>query len=192
MLKPSDFINIVTGEDFTGEFPEKIYALATEEFKGDGGQNLISATKMIPAKKGDTNYDDVLPSHLLRDGYVLKSRVGLAEEPALDIEPEGPSLKEYVQSLIVENLKAKGGKGGKGGGRGNIEGLAKHFAHKYGGDPHLFTKIIGDETLAGYDEEARNSIAARAHYIDTGIWPGAHGGANPNGNEPSTNLKKKK
>lgn len=56
-------------------------------------------------------------------------------------------------------------------GRGNMPGLAKHLAHKYGGDPHFFTKVVEDELLQGYDEEARNAIAARAHKLVVGHWP---------------------
>lgn len=64
---------------------------------------------------------------------------------------------------------------------GNIEGLAKHLSHKYGGDPHFFDKAIQDELLDGYDQDAKSAIVARAHKIVTGIWPGEHGGKNPEG-----------
>jgi hypothetical protein len=67
--------------------------------------------------------------------------------------------------------------------RGNIAGLTKHLVKKYGGDPHLFTKVYASDELAGYDDDKRASIAAKVHYLATGIWPGAHAGANPNGNE---------
>lgn len=67
---------------------------------------------------------------------------------------------------------------------GNIKGLAKHLSKKFGGDPHFFTKCAADEELAGYDETARKSICAEAHKAATGIYPGAHSGANPNANEP--------
>lgn len=56
-------------------------------------------------------------------------------------------------------------------GRGYMPGLAKHLAHKFGGDPNFFTKVVESEELSGYDEEARNAIAARAHKIAIGHWP---------------------
>lgn len=55
--------------------------------------------------------------------------------------------------------------------RGNMAGLAKHLAKKYGGDPDFFTKVMGDEALADYDEETKKAIAARAHKMVTGHWP---------------------
>jgi len=66
---------------------------------------------------------------------------------------------------------------------GNMPGLAKHLAKKLGGDPHFFTKCMEDETIAGYDEDQKSGICAKAHKIVTGIWPGEHGGENPNGPE---------
>ena len=65
--------------------------------------------------------------------------------------------------------------------RGHMPGLAKHFAKKYGKDPHFFTKVLGDELLAGYDDDAKKAIAAKAHKLVEGIWPGEHRGKNPNG-----------
>lgn len=65
--------------------------------------------------------------------------------------------------------------------RGNMAGLAKHLAKKYGGDPHFFTKVLGDETLAGYPDDVKKAIAAKAHKLAIGIWPGEHGGKNPEG-----------
>ena len=70
-------------------------------------------------------------------------------------------------------------------GRGNMPGLAKHLAHQIGGDPQFFTKCMGHESVAGYDEDVRASVCAKAHKLVTGIWPGAHGGADPNANEPA-------
>lgn len=80
-----------------------------------------------------------------------------------------------------EKFKAKMGKKPKGGVVGNIFGLSKHLAHKYGGDPGFFSKCMGDEALQGYDHDARSAICARAHKIAIGIWPGEHGGENPMG-----------
>jgi len=53
----------------------------------------------------------------------------------------------------------------------NMAGLAKHLAKKYGGDPDFFTKVVGDETLAGYDDDAKKAIAAKAHKLAIGRWP---------------------
>jgi len=80
--------------------------------------------------------------------------------------------------MATANIRTKAGKG-----RGNIEGLTKHLAKKYGGDPHFFTKCMAAEELQGYPEENRSGICARAHKIATGIWPGEHGGENPSGPE---------
>jgi hypothetical protein len=99
----------------------------------------------------------------------------------LDLYLEVPGLTDSVVSE-----KARKGRHGK---RGNIAGLAKHILHQLGGDPHLFTKCMGFDILQGYDKEVRAEICARAHYIDTGIWPGAHGGNNPNANEPKYQAK---
>jgi len=67
--------------------------------------------------------------------------------------------------------------------RGNIAGLAKHLAKKYGGDPGFHTKCMGADELQGYSQDARAAICAKAHKLAVGIWPGEHGGANPNGPE---------
>ncbi len=67
--------------------------------------------------------------------------------------------------------------------RGNIAGLAKHLSKKYGGDPHFFTKCMGAEEVAGYDDAVKKSLCAKAHKLAVGIWPGEHGGKNPTGPE---------
>lgn len=54
---------------------------------------------------------------------------------------------------------------------GNMAGLAKHLSKKLGGDPHFFTKCVGDESVADYDTEVRNAICARAHKMVTGHYP---------------------
>ncbi len=59
--------------------------------------------------------------------------------------------------------------------------MAKHLAKKYGGDPGLFSKIMDAEELDGYDEEQKKAIAAKVHKLATGMWPGEHGGKNPEG-----------
>ena len=64
---------------------------------------------------------------------------------------------------------AKVGTSGKG--RGNIEGLATHLSHKFGGDPSFFTKCMADEQLQGYDTDARSGICAKAHKLAVGKWP---------------------
>jgi len=64
---------------------------------------------------------------------------------------------------------AKIGTSGKG--RGNIEGLATHLSHKFGGDPSFFTKCMADEQLQGYDTDARSGICAKAHKLAVGKWP---------------------
>jgi len=56
--------------------------------------------------------------------------------------------------------------------RGNIAGLAKHLAHKHGGDPGFFTACMGDDELQGYADEARKGICAKAHKLAIGRWPG--------------------
>lgn len=63
---------------------------------------------------------------------------------------------------------------------GNIAGLAKHLGHKYS-EPGFFTSCMGDPLLEGYPDDIKKKICARAHKIYTGIWPGEHGGKNPNG-----------
>ena len=60
-------------------------------------------------------------------------------------------------------------------GRGNMPGLAKHLAHQIGGDPHFFTRCMTHESVAGYDEDARAGICAKAHKLVVGKWP-AEGG----------------
>lgn len=67
--------------------------------------------------------------------------------------------------------------------RGNIAGLAKHLSHKYE-EPGFFTKCMQDESIANYPPRIKKRICAMAHKIVVGIWPGAHGGANPHANEP--------
>jgi len=69
------------------------------------------------------------------------------------------------------------------------------MANVFGEDPHFFTKCMDElennsefwhgekDHKAPYDKKMRASICARAHYIVTGIWPGAHGGDDPNANE---------
>jgi hypothetical protein len=64
---------------------------------------------------------------------------------------------------------------------GNIAGLAKHLSHKLGGDPHFFTKCMACEEVADYPDDVKKRICADAHAIVTGIWPGEHGGENPEG-----------
>lgn len=54
---------------------------------------------------------------------------------------------------------------------GNMAGLAKHLSKKLGGDPHFFTKCVGDESVVDYDTEVRNAICARAHKMVTGHYP---------------------
>lgn len=74
---------------------------------------------------------------------------------------------------------------------GNMEGLAKHLKKKLGDDPDFFKKCMGDEELKSYDEKARSGICAQAHKMDTGIWPGEHGGKNHNGPEVKKHKKLK-
>jgi hypothetical protein len=68
----------------------------------------------------------------------------------------------------------------QGGGSGNIEGLAKHLSHKYS-DPGLFSQCMDDPLLDGYPDDVKKAICARVHELITGMWPGEHGGKNPNG-----------
>lgn len=65
--------------------------------------------------------------------------------------------------------------------RGNMPGLAKHLAHQLGGDPNFFDKCMGHESVASYGEDVRKAVCAKAHKLALGIWPGEHGGKNPNG-----------
>lgn len=88
---------------------------------------------------------------------------------------------ETVKAKRRASSKKRNSRGG--GKRGNIAGLSKHLAKKYGGDPHFFTKCMDAEELQGYPKSIRAAICARAHYLVTGIYPGAHGGDNPNSNE---------
>lgn len=80
-------------------------------------------------------------------------------------------LDEFAefQKKLQDSSKKKGIIVRKG--RGNIAGLAKHLAKKYGGDPKFFTKCDACEELAGYDEEARHAICAKAHKLAVGKWP---------------------
>jgi hypothetical protein len=55
--------------------------------------------------------------------------------------------------------------------KGNMAGLAKHLAKKYGGDPNFFTKCMGAEEVSGYPEERRKPLCAKAHKLATGHWP---------------------
>jgi hypothetical protein len=73
--------------------------------------------------------------------------------------------------------------------RGYMPGLAKHLSKKLGADPNFHTKCMGDESVAGYDEGVRASVCAKAHKMVTGIWPGEHGGKNPNGPEAKKQIK---
>jgi hypothetical protein len=84
--------------------------------------------------------------------------------------------------VIVIKFKAKKKRKvrqGKGK-RGNMAGLAKHFSHKYS-EPGFFTKVMSDPLLDGYPDDFKKRIAARAHKLIVGIWPGEHRGKNPNG-----------
>lgn len=57
--------------------------------------------------------------------------------------------------------------------RGNIKGLGKHLAHKYGPqDEGFFTRCMAASELQDYDEETRKAICARAHKEQIGKWPG--------------------
>lgn len=58
--------------------------------------------------------------------------------------------------------------------QGNMAGLAKHLAKKYGGDPGFFGKCVACDELKEYDEEARNAICAKAHKLVTGYSPTDH------------------
>jgi len=79
---------------------------------------------------------------------------------------------EFPLSCIRDNILWK--ESSKTKGAGNMAGLAKHLANKYGGDPDFFTKVAGSDELARYEPEARKAIAARAHKIVTGIYPSEH------------------
>jgi len=54
---------------------------------------------------------------------------------------------------------------------GNMPGLAKHLSHKIGGDPHFFTKCMGDDSISGYDDDVKKRICAKAHKLVVGKWP---------------------
>ncbi len=57
--------------------------------------------------------------------------------------------------------------------RGNIKGLGKHLAKKYGPqDKGFFTRCMAAEELSGYDEETRKAVCAKAHKVEIGTWPG--------------------
>jgi len=81
---------------------------------------------------------------------------------------------------------AKIGTSGKG--RGNIEGLATHLSHKFGGDPSFFTKCMADEQLQGYDTDARSGICAKAHKLAVGKWPTEGENIERKGGEGSGNF----
>lgn len=104
-------------------------------------------------------------------------------------------MVDNVSIMLEVNMKIIGTLGNKNveaillKGRGNMPGLAKHLAHQIGGDPNFFTKCMGHESVAGYPEDVRAAICAKAHKMVTGIWPGAHGGADPNANEPPKSHK---
>jgi hypothetical protein len=170
MLKPSDFVNAGTGKEYQGTFPESVFAPVGETVGNSKGS--LSYTMLKTAKSGDAEYDDVLTVHMLYQGYVRKER---------------PWLKETI------TIKKK-----RGGHRlppGNIAGWSKHMANVFGEDPHFFTKCMTElennsefwhgekDAKTPYDKKTRASICARAHYIVTGIWPGAHGGADAYANE---------
>lgn len=55
--------------------------------------------------------------------------------------------------------------------RGHMPGLAKHLAKKYGGDPGFFTKCMGAEEVAGYEDAVRKALCAKAHKLAIGKWP---------------------
>jgi len=103
---------------------------------------------------------------------------------------EKQEIASYASLRVLTALKAKalftGRKRGLGKDkpkRGNMAGLAKHLSHKYS-EPGFFTKCMGDPLLEDYPDDVKKAICAKAHQIVTGIWPGAHGGADPNANEP--------
>ena len=55
---------------------------------------------------------------------------------------------------------------------GNIKGLGKHLAKKYGAqDKGFFTRCMAAEELADYDRETRAAICAKAHKVQIGKWP---------------------
>jgi hypothetical protein len=57
--------------------------------------------------------------------------------------------------------------------QGNIRGLAKHLAKKYGpSDEGFFTRCMAAEELADYPHDNRAAICARAHKVQIGTWPG--------------------
>ena len=57
--------------------------------------------------------------------------------------------------------------------RGNIAGLAKHLAKKYGPqDEGFFTRCMAAEEVSNYDTNTRAAVCARAHKEQIGTWPG--------------------
>lgn len=57
--------------------------------------------------------------------------------------------------------------------KGNIKGLGKHLAKKYGpSDEGFFTRCMGASELSGYDEETRKAVCAKAKKVEIGHWPG--------------------
>ena len=66
-MNASDFISIADGEPCDLEIPDPV-AIPVSETHG----NLI-VTKMVKAKMGDAEYDQVLVTWMFINGYVLKN-----------------------------------------------------------------------------------------------------------------------
>jgi hypothetical protein len=83
-------------------------------------------------------------------------------------DPEGKSFgchpsQEKAQAQMAAIYANEGSKA--------MEGLADHLAKKIGGDPGFFTRCMGDESVAEYDEETRSAVCAKAHEMVVGKWP---------------------
>jgi hypothetical protein len=70
-LKPSDFVHVADGREFTGFFPPEVQALHGIPLEGEKEGVAIV---MDVAKEGDPDYEKVLLGWMLGRGYILKDR----------------------------------------------------------------------------------------------------------------------
>lgn len=69
MLNQGSFVDIVSGEPFTGEIPDPLEVVVSGEPMG--GRFV---TRPIVASPGDPEYDDVLTAWMLEEGFTLPEK----------------------------------------------------------------------------------------------------------------------
>lgn len=160
---------LAEGESEGGPLPIGAELAQGQEDEGEAESELPPTTEKLPGQEGENEQDTET-----QDRYNETQAEINAALPATGEKPNpkgGPTKPKAEMGTPEEQRKKKKPfPFGKSGFKG-VEDLAKHLKNKLGSDPGFFTACMDDESIAGYDSDARKRLCARLHKEAVGVWP---------------------